>query len=96
MEFDPALTGTRGFWHVGPFSEDPRGIAMRDNIVYVIDGRSGYVDEDTGEDYRGGIKVYMFLLEKAPDALNNALKYLPVRYKVPERLRNGGFRLQTP
>ena len=79
FETDPDVTSIRRFWHLGPFSEDPRGIAVSDGLVYVADGRSPFRDADTGEMNRGGRKVFVFLLDDDASALHRALSVLPVR-----------------
>lgn len=83
-EMDPRLQQIRAFWHLGPFSNDPRGIAVADGLVYVADGRSDFTDRDTGEMNRGGFKVFVFLLEDNVGALERALPLLPVRREVEE------------
>ncbi|MFH1738847.1 MAG: right-handed parallel beta-helix repeat-containing protein [bacterium] len=82
FELDLELTEVRGFWHLGPFSNDPRGIAVSDGLVYVADGRSDFTDERTGEVNRGGIKVFVFLRKDDPDILNGSLALLPIRHKT--------------
>ena len=77
---DPTLKEVRGFWHLGPFSNDPRGISSVDGLIYIADGKSDFEDEQTREMNRGGIKVLVFLLEDNPQVLNEALVFLPVRY----------------
>lgn len=79
VELDSELEAVRGFWHLGPFSNDPRGIALLDGLVYVADGRSDFTDEQTGEVNRGGIKVFVFLIEDDPEALRRVLRLLPLR-----------------
>lgn len=76
---DPDLQQVEEFWHLGPFSEDPRGISVRDGLVYVVDGRNNFTDMNTGEYNRNGIKVYVFLLDSGQDALDRALPSLPLR-----------------
>ena len=46
---DSDITRIDGMWHLGPFSNDPRGVAVDNGLVYVIDGKSDFVDEETGE-----------------------------------------------
>jgi hypothetical protein len=84
FEMDPTLTEVRAFWHLGPFSNDPRGISSADGLIYVADGRSDFEDEQTGEINRGGIKVLVFLLEDSPEVLNKALSFLPIRYEASQ------------
>jgi hypothetical protein len=76
---DPDLSEVRGFWHLGPFSNDPRGIAVLNGLIYVADGRSSFVDRDTGEMNRGGQKVFVFMLEDDGRLLEEVLPELPVR-----------------
>ncbi|MBN2307787.1 MAG: hypothetical protein JXR94_02380, partial [Candidatus Hydrogenedentes bacterium] len=78
-ELSPRLDRVRGFWHLGPFSNDPRGVSVSDGLVYIADGRAPFTDERTGEENRGGIKVLIFLTENNPKALLRALPLLPVR-----------------
>ncbi|MFC1508387.1 right-handed parallel beta-helix repeat-containing protein [Candidatus Omnitrophota bacterium] len=66
-------------WHLGPFSNDPRGISVADGLVYVVDGRSDFEDTETGEMNRGGIKVSVFMLEDDAKVLEGKLDVLPVR-----------------
>jgi hypothetical protein len=75
----PGLRAIQGFWHLGPFSNDPRGIAVSDGLVYVADGRSDFKDSETGEMNRGGLKVFVFLLERDAAALDRAGPLLPLR-----------------
>ncbi|UCH35758.1 MAG: right-handed parallel beta-helix repeat-containing protein [Armatimonadota bacterium] len=84
LEMDSELQELRGFWHLGPFSNDPRGIAVSDGLVYVADGRSDFTDRDTGEVNRAGMKVFVFLLEDDADALARALPLLPLRREAPK------------
>jgi hypothetical protein len=79
FEIDAELRAVQGFWHLGPFSNDPRGIAVSDSLIYVADGRSDFVDKDTGEMNRGGLKVFVFMLEDDPSILEEILPLLPVR-----------------
>jgi len=79
FEMDQDLREIMGFWHLGPFSNDPRGIAIRDGLIYVVDGRSSFVDKDTKEMNRGGQKVFVFMLEDDSAALEKILQILPVR-----------------
>ena len=79
FEIDQDLREVVGFWHLGPFSNDPRGIAAQDGLIYVADGRSNFVDKDTGEMNRGGQKVFVFMLEDDSAALEKILHLLPVR-----------------
>ena len=74
----------RCLWHLGPFSNDPRGIALADGLVYVADGKSDFSDEEKGEMNRGGIKVFVFLRENDPAEVVRSMSLLPVR-------RSGGF-----
>jgi hypothetical protein len=76
---DSDLQIVRRFWHLGPFSNDPRGIAALDGLIYVADGRSDFVDKDTGEMNRGGLKVFVFMLEDDFSTLEEILPVLPVR-----------------
>ena len=78
VELDPQLDTVAGFWHLGPFSNDPRGIAVSDGLVYVADGRSDFKDDRTGEVNRGGIKVFVFLMQDDPGLLLRALPTLPL------------------
>ncbi|MCP4640401.1 MAG: right-handed parallel beta-helix repeat-containing protein [bacterium] len=78
-ELEPDLSAVKAAWHLGPFSNDPRGVAVSDNLVYVSDGRDPFVDDRTGEENRGGIKVFVFLREDDPEALEKALPLLPIR-----------------
>ena len=80
FEMDPTLKEVRGFWHLGPFSNDPRGISSVDGLIYIADGKSDFEDEQTREMNRGGIKVIVFVLEDNPQVLNETLAFLPVRY----------------
>ncbi len=82
FEIDPKLKKVHGFWHLGPFSNDPRGVSLSDGLVYVADGKSDFKDAETGEMNRGGIKVFVFLLDDSWKVLNKALPLLPVRYDV--------------
>jgi len=80
---DPALTEIRRFWHLGPFSNDPHGIAAADGLVYLADDRDYFTDTETGEENRGGTKVFIFLPEDNPIALYDALPFLPLRCPLP-------------
>ena len=82
FEIDPKLKKLYGFWHLGPFSNDPRGVSLSDGLIYIADGKSDFKDKETGEMNRGGIKVFVFLLDDNWKALNKALPLLPVRYDV--------------
>lgn len=66
------------FWHLGPFSNDPRGISVSGGLVYVVDGRSDFEDSETGETNRGGIKVFVFMLEDDVKVLEGKLDVLPL------------------
>jgi hypothetical protein len=82
FEMDPALTEIRNLWHLGPFSNDPRGISIANGLFYVADGRSYFTDTETGEVNRGGIKVFVFLLEDDPNVFTQVLPFLPIRCSV--------------
>ncbi len=79
FEIDPDSREINGFWHLGPFSNDPRGIAVLDGLIYVADGRGDFVDKDTGEMNRGGLKVFAFMLEDDFKRLEGLLSVLPIR-----------------
>jgi len=79
FELDRELQEIRALWHLGPFSNDPRGIAVADGLIYLVDGRSDFVDRDTKEENRGGIKCFVFLLRNDPELVAHALPFLPVR-----------------
>ena len=79
FEMDGSLEKVISFSHLGPFSNDPRGISASDRLVYVADGRSDFEDINTGEMNRGGIKILVFMLEDNPDELERILPLLPVR-----------------
>ena len=64
---DSDISEVTGFWHLGPFSNDPRGIAFSNGLVYIADGRAPFEDEKTGEMNRGGIKVLVFALDQLPE-----------------------------
>ena len=53
--------------------------AAQDGLIYIADGRSNFVDRNTGETNRGGQKVFAFMLEDDISALENMLQVLPVR-----------------
>ena len=76
---DAELQRVEEFWHLGPFDEDPRGISVRDGLVYVVDGGKDFTDETTNEYNRNGIKVYVFLLDSSQEALDQVLPSLPLR-----------------
>ena len=76
---DPDLNEIREFWHLGPFSNDPRGIAVLNGLIYVADGRSNFLDKETGEMNRGGQKVFVFMPEDDGRLLEEVLPELPVR-----------------
>ncbi len=78
-ELKPRLSRVNSLWHLGPFSNDPRGIALDDGLVYVADGRGTFTDERTGEINRGGIKVLVFTLDSRPKNLARVLPHLPIR-----------------
>jgi DNA-binding beta-propeller fold protein YncE len=80
LALNPELNAVTVIWHLGPFSNDPRGIAVADGLIYVVDGRSDYIDERTGEYYRGGIKVFVFVEDGVPAAIDQILPLLPVRH----------------
>jgi parallel beta helix pectate lyase-like protein len=79
FELDSDLSEVTGFWHLGAFSNDPRGIAMSGGLVYVADGRSAFEDANTGEMNRGGIKVLVFLPDRSSELTREALEVLPLR-----------------
>jgi len=79
LALDSELKTVTGIWRLGPFSNDPRGIALADGLIYVADGRSDCTDARTGENYRGGIKVFVFLEDGGPGRIDQVLPLLPVR-----------------
>ncbi|MFC1718998.1 hypothetical protein ACFL6S_35430, partial [Candidatus Poribacteria bacterium] len=48
-------------------------------LIYVADGRGDFVDKDTGEMNRGGLKVFVFMLEDDFRRLERLLPVLPIR-----------------
>ncbi len=82
FETYPGLKDIRGFWQLGPFSNDPRGIAFDRDLIFVADGRSDFLDRDTGEMNRGGQKIFVFLLEDKSEVLEQVIPLLPVRRKI--------------
>lgn len=83
IELSPALDRVLGFYHLGPFAGDCRGILMSDGLIYVADGRSPFVDIQTGEKHRNGQKIFVFMLEDDPKLLQRSVSVLPLRWEGP-------------
>ena len=56
---------------------------MADGLIYVVDGRSPFVDIDTGEKNRNGQKIFVFMLEDDPTLLDRSVAVLPFRWDGP-------------
>ncbi len=76
---DPNTGRVLGLWHLGPFSNDPRGIAFDQGLIYIADGMSPYQDSETGETERPGIKVFVFAPQATADNIDRFLSNLPRR-----------------
>ena len=61
LAIDPTTGDPVEAWHI-PYTNDPRGIACADGIVYVADGMSPFDDPDTGVKTSPGIRVVLFCL----------------------------------
>jgi len=83
IEVSPELDQVLGFYHLGPFSGDCRGILMADGLIYLVDGRSPFVDIETGEKNRNGQKVFVFMLEDDAKLLDRSVALLPLRWDGP-------------
>jgi len=86
-ELTPDLTKAIRLWHLGPFSDDARGVDVHKGLVYVACGRQQYTSSRTGEIVRNGEKVFVFLLDRRRDlaegfdspSVQAALPHLPLR-----------------
>ena len=83
IAFSPELDRVLGFYHLGPFAGDCRGVLMADSLVYIVDGRSPFVDTKTGEKNRNGQNFFVFMLEDDATLLDRTVEILPLRWDGP-------------
>ena len=56
---------------------------MADSLVYIVDGRSPFVDTKTGEKNRNGQKILVFMLKDDATLLDRTVEFLPLRWDGP-------------
>jgi hypothetical protein len=62
LAVNPATGDITRAWHLGDYSSDPRGVAVRDRLVYVVDGYHSPTLPDGKEPNRLGLKLFVFAL----------------------------------
>ena len=64
---DPAAGDVTDVWSLGDYSCDPRGVAVRNGLVYVCDGYTTAKLPDGMGPNRQGLKLYVFALGPVTD-----------------------------
>ena len=77
FEIGPNLKEISRLWHLGPFAVEPRAIAVRDGLVYILD-QDDFPTGSEGQIKRRNLSVLVFSLDldAGPDEL---ITFLPRR-----------------